>query len=46
MFEYNTGLLLKAIVLFGCGIAVIVAGLWFERYLRAFEVSPSNTPVE
>jgi uncharacterized membrane protein len=46
MFEYNTGLLLKAIVLFGCGIAVILAGLWFERYLRAFEVPQSNTPVE
>ena len=34
MLEYETGLLWKAIVLFGCGIAVIAAGLWFERYLR------------
>lgn len=34
MLEYETGLLWKAIVLFGCGVAVIVAGLWFERYLR------------
>ena len=34
MFEYDTSLLFKAIVLFGCGIAVIVAGLLFERYLR------------
>ncbi|WP_013322278.1 DUF2157 domain-containing protein [Gloeothece verrucosa] len=35
MIEYNTGLLLKAIVLFFCGLAVIAAGLWFERYLRS-----------
>ena len=33
MFEYNTGLILKAIALFICGIAAIMAGLWFERYL-------------
>ena len=33
MFEYNTGLILKAIALFACGIAAILAGLWFERYL-------------
>ncbi|MEC4982785.1 MAG: DUF2157 domain-containing protein [Oscillatoria sp. PMC 1068.18] len=34
MFEYNTELIFKAIVLFLCGIGIIVAGLWFERYLR------------
>ena len=34
MLEYDTGLLFKAIVLFICGIAVIAAGLWFERYVR------------
>lgn len=33
MFEYNTDLILKAIALFVCGIAAIMAGLWFERYL-------------
>jgi uncharacterized membrane protein len=33
MFEYNTGLLTKAIVLFLCGVAVIMAGIWFEKYL-------------
>ena len=33
MFEYNTDLILKAIALFICGIAAIIAGLWFERYL-------------
>ncbi|MDX2244682.1 MAG: DUF2157 domain-containing protein [Leptolyngbyaceae cyanobacterium bins.302] len=31
--EYNTGLLLKSIVLLLCGVGVIAAGLWFERRL-------------
>ena len=35
MFEYNTGLILKAIALFICGIGAIMAGLWFERYLTS-----------
>lgn len=34
MLEYETELILKAIVLFICGIAIILAGLWFERYLQ------------
>lgn len=29
--EYDTGLLLKSIVLLACGVGVIAAGLWFER---------------
>jgi uncharacterized membrane protein len=33
MFEYNTDLILKAIALVVCGVAAILAGLWFERYL-------------
>lgn len=33
MFEYNTGLLTKAFVLFICGVAVIMAGIWFEKHL-------------
>ncbi|WP_280949143.1 hypothetical protein [Limnospira maxima] len=33
MFEYETELLLKALVLVLCGIAVIIAGLWFEKNL-------------
>ncbi|NEO84239.1 MAG: DUF2157 domain-containing protein [Spirulina sp. SIO3F2] len=37
MLEYDTGLLAKALVLFLCGIGVIVAGLWFERYVRRLE---------
>lgn len=36
MFEYNTDLLFKAIVLFLCGISIIAAVLWFERYVRTF----------
>lgn len=36
MLEYETGLLLKASILFLCGVGVIIAGLWFERYLRAY----------
>lgn len=37
MVEYDTGLLFKAIVLFLCGVGVIFAGLWFERYLQSFK---------
>jgi uncharacterized membrane protein len=36
MLEYDTNLLFKALVLFLCGVGIIVAGLWFERYLRNF----------
>jgi uncharacterized membrane protein len=34
MLEYNTDLLFKSLVLFLCGLGVICAGLWFERYVR------------
>ncbi|MBD2578666.1 DUF2157 domain-containing protein [Oscillatoria sp. FACHB-1406] len=43
MLEYNTDLLFKAIVLFFCGVAVILAGLWFERYLLTLH-SPAPIP--
>ena len=33
-FEYDTGLLLKSLVLIVCGIGTIVAGLSFERSLK------------
>ncbi|MEB3218564.1 MAG: DUF2157 domain-containing protein [Nostocales cyanobacterium 94392] len=33
MLEYNTDLLLKSLVFVLCGVAVITAGLWFERHL-------------
>ena len=39
MLEYDTGLLFKAIVLFICGVTVIAAGLWFERYVRTLNPS-------
>ncbi|MDB9312405.1 DUF2157 domain-containing protein [Spirulina sp. CS-785/01] len=32
--EYNTELLTKAILLFLCGVGVIIAGLWFERNVK------------
>lgn len=34
MLEYQTGLVLKAVVLLLCGFAIVGAGLWFERYLH------------
>ncbi|HEY9669923.1 MAG TPA: DUF2157 domain-containing protein [Waterburya sp.] len=34
MLEYKTDLLLKSLVLLLCGLGVIAAGLWFERYVR------------
>ena len=35
MLEYNTDLLFKSLVFVLCGVAVIGAGLWFERHLSA-----------
>ena len=34
MFEYNTGLTLKALVLSLCGLGIIAAGLWFEYRVK------------
>jgi uncharacterized membrane protein len=34
MLEYQTGLVLKAVIFFLCGLSIVVAGLWFERYLQ------------
>lgn len=34
MFEYDTELLLKAVVFVVCGVAIIASGLWFERQLK------------
>ena len=33
-FEYETGLLLKAVVFITCGIGLILAGVGFENYLK------------
>jgi uncharacterized membrane protein len=42
VFEYDTGLLLKSFTFLLCGVAVILIGLWFERYVRTFgPASPS-----
>ncbi len=41
MFEYDTGLMLKALVLGACGIGIIVAGLWFEKKARRSTALPS-----
>ncbi|NER81673.1 MAG: DUF2157 domain-containing protein [Leptolyngbya sp. SIO1D8] len=38
--EYNTSLLLKAVVFMLCGISIILAGLWFERHLRSDGLQP------
>lgn len=42
MLEYETGLLLKSLVFVLCGVAVIVAGLWFERYVASLATTTSN----
>lgn len=34
MFEYNTSLIIKAIVLTACGLGIIAAGLWFEHQAK------------
>jgi hypothetical protein len=33
-FEYETGLLIKAVVFITCGVALILAGVGFENYLK------------
>ncbi|MGB3694637.1 MAG: DUF2157 domain-containing protein [Spirulinaceae cyanobacterium] len=43
MLEYDTSLVLKAFVLFLCGIGVIAAGLWFERYVRTLRNLPEGS---
>ena len=43
MFEYDTGLMLKALVLALCGVAIIAAGLWFEKQTKSSIKSLSAT---
>jgi uncharacterized membrane protein len=33
-FAYDTELILKSLIFIGCGIAVILLGLWFEKHLH------------
>jgi uncharacterized membrane protein len=44
MLEYDTDLLLKAFIFVLCGIGVIVAGLWFERYMHQTSAIASSNP--
>ena len=47
IFEYNTDLLLKSLVLILCGVSVITAGLWFERrHKPATPPTPTNLSQE
>lgn len=41
LLEFETGLLLKSLVFSFCGLAVILAGLWFERHLSNVKVEES-----
>ncbi|WP_414543606.1 DUF2157 domain-containing protein [Nostoc sp. CCY0012] len=43
MLEYETALLFKSLVFLVCGAAVIIAGLWFERYLSSLPDASSET---
>ncbi len=44
MFEYDTELLLKAVVFVVCGGAIIASGLGFERKLKRANLEPSDIP--
>ncbi len=33
-FAYDTELILKSLIFIGCGVAVILLGLWFEKHLN------------
>lgn len=44
LLEYDTGLLLKSFIFILCGIGVIAAGLWFERYVRILGTDLPTTP--
>lgn len=42
MLEYNTDLLFKSLIFVLCGVGVIIAGLWFERYLSSLPTPSQN----
>jgi uncharacterized membrane protein len=50
LLEYNTELMFKAFMFVLCGVGIILAGLWFERYVRALtpdraaDRAPQNSP--
>jgi uncharacterized membrane protein len=42
-FNYDTDLILKSIIFIGCGAAVILLGLWFEKHLnRLRQTNPTG----
>ncbi|WP_191757474.1 DUF2157 domain-containing protein [Komarekiella delphini-convector] len=43
MLEHDTALLFKSFVFILCGVAVIFAGLWFERYLSTLPASSTSS---
>jgi uncharacterized membrane protein len=45
MLEYETNLFVKSGVFTGCGIVVILAGLWFENHLYALSLRSSKPPL-
>jgi uncharacterized membrane protein len=46
LLEYETSLLLKSLMFVLCGVGIIAAGLWFERYVRTIAPSPQILPEE
>ena len=44
VLEYDTGLLIKSIAFLLCGVGIIIIGLWFERYVRAFSSTQLPPP--
>lgn len=42
MQEYETSLFLKSSILTGCGIVIILAGLWFENHLHKLSLHSSK----
>jgi len=40
-FEYDTALILKSLIFILCGLGIITAGIWFEKYIRC-----PNPPIQ
>ncbi|MEB3292961.1 MAG: DUF2157 domain-containing protein [Synechococcales bacterium] len=44
MLEYETALMLKALIFILCGAGVILAGLWFEKYMQHHQAIAPQAP--